>query len=213
MRGVGTASGAVTVVNALPTGIGCAVAVSLPVLAEVDLRPTEGLTSHRIQVERTSDTALVRETLELRAFPVCYRRDVLGRFRIVSAVPIRKGLKSSSAVGGAVCAPSQAPSDSPAPRKNSPVSRLTVAQEIGLSATGASRRLPGSAPRRSSLDGQHEPATDSVRTVRYRPRRCALDSLGVACSIDRLARTLSRGGRGRTHGRRRHPGRPGGSRP
>ncbi|MFZ0829601.1 MAG: shikimate kinase [Thermoplasmata archaeon] len=137
MRGVGTASGAVTVVNALPTGIGCAVAVSLPVLAEVDLRPTEGLTSHRIQVERTSDTALVRETLRLGLSRFATGEMFSGDLRIVSAVPIRKGLKSSSAVGGAVLrAVAGALRQS---RSAEELARLAadVAQEIGLSATGA----------------------------------------------------------------------------
>jgi shikimate kinase len=137
MRGIGTASGAVTLVNALPTGIGCAAAISLPVRAEIDLRPAEGLSANRVQLERASETELVRETLALGLSRFAPGATFSGELRIDSQVPTGKGLKSSSAVGGAVLrAVAGALRQS---HSSEELARLAadVAQEIGLSATGA----------------------------------------------------------------------------
>jgi shikimate kinase len=137
VRGVGTASGAVTLVNALATGVGCALAVKLPVRAEVDLRPSDGLAANRVQPERGSDTELVRETLAVGLARFAPGEMFTGELRIDSQVPAGKGLKSSSAVGGAILRAVAA-----ALRQSRPPEELArlaadVAQEIGLSATGA----------------------------------------------------------------------------
>jgi shikimate kinase len=137
VRGVGTASGAVTVVNALATGIGCALAVTLPVRAEIDLRPSEARGASRVQPERGSDSELVRETLAVGLSRFAPGEVFSGELRIDSQVPPGKGLKSSSAVGGAVLrAVAGALRQSRPPEE---LARLAadVAQEIGLSATGA----------------------------------------------------------------------------
>jgi shikimate kinase len=137
VRGLGTASGAVTIVNALPTGIGCALAVNLPVRAEIELRAVEGIHSHRIQFERACDTQLVREALAAGLARFTPGATFSGEVRIDSEVPTSKGLKSSSAVAGALLrALSSALRQS---RSTEELGRLAadVAQEIGLSATGA----------------------------------------------------------------------------
>ncbi|MGC2289886.1 MAG: shikimate kinase [Thermoplasmata archaeon] len=137
MRGVGTTSGAVTLVNALPTGIGCAVAISLLVRADLDLRHSDGLSAHRIQLERGSETELVRETLAVGLARFAPGEMFAGELRIDSQVPAGKGLKSSSAVGGAVLrAVASALRQSRAPEELARLAAV-VAQEIGLSATGA----------------------------------------------------------------------------
>jgi shikimate kinase len=137
VRGVGHASGAVTIVNALPTGVGCAVAISLPVRTELDLHSTEGLSSHRIQIEHAADTPLVRETVSLGLARFAPGKMFSGEVRIDSKVPVGKGLKSSSAVGASVLA-----AIANALRQSRPPAEFArlaadVAQEIGLSATGA----------------------------------------------------------------------------
>ncbi|MGA7860755.1 MAG: shikimate kinase [Thermoplasmata archaeon] len=137
MHGIGTTSGAITLINALPTGIGCALAISLPVRAEIDLRPSDERGTRRIQLERGSDTQLVRETLAVGLSRFAPGEMFSGELRIDSRVPTGKGLKSSSAVGGAVLrAVASALRQSRPPEE---LARLAadVAQEIGLSATGA----------------------------------------------------------------------------
>jgi shikimate kinase len=137
VRGIGTTTGAVTVVNALPTGIGCALAISLPVRAEIELRPVEGQSNHRIQIERGADTELVRETLSVGLARFAPGGTFSGELRVESQVPVGKGLKSSSAVSGAVLR-----AVGSALRQTRPAEELArlaadVAQQIGLSATGA----------------------------------------------------------------------------
>jgi shikimate kinase len=137
VRGVGTTSGAVTVVNALATGVGCALAVTLPVRAELDLRLSESRGANRVQLERGSDSELVRETLAVGLSRFSPGEVFSGELRVGSQVPPGKGLKSSSAVGGAVLrAVASALRQSRRPEE---LARLAadVAQEIGLSATGA----------------------------------------------------------------------------
>jgi shikimate kinase len=137
VRGVGTASGAVTVVNALATGVGCALAVTLPVRAEIDLRLSGARGASRVQPERGSDSELVRETLAVGLSRFAPGEIFSGELRVDSHVPPGKGLKSSSAVGGAVLrAVTSALRQSRSPEE---IARLAadVAQEIGLSATGA----------------------------------------------------------------------------
>ena len=137
MRGVGTASGAVTVVNALATGIGCAIAVTLPVRAEIDLRPTGSKGSNRVHMERGSDSELVRETVAVGLSRFAPGEFYSGELRVDSEVPPRRGLKSSSAVAGAVLR--AVASALRLARPPEELARLAagVAQEIGLSATGA----------------------------------------------------------------------------
>jgi shikimate kinase len=137
VRGVGTTSGAVTIVNALPTGIGCAVAVAIPVRAEVELQPAAGLAGHRIRIDREGDSALVRGSVDVALARFAPHGSFTGTLRIVSEVPAGKGLKSSSAVGGAVLR-----AIARAFRESPPLEELArlgadLAQQIGLSATGA----------------------------------------------------------------------------
>lgn len=137
MRGVGTTSGAVTVVNALPTGIGCALAVSLPVRAEIDLQPTDAPGPPRIHLDRKSESELVRETLRAGLARFAPGERFAGELRIESDVPPGKGLKSSSAVSGAVLR--AIASALHQTRRPDELARMAadVAQQIGLSATGA----------------------------------------------------------------------------
>jgi shikimate kinase len=135
MRGVGRSSAAITVVNALPTGVGCALGIQRYVLASVDLGPAgaESLTCDPL----TSDTPLVRAAVQaaLRQFDVGRPQRIALHLR--SDVPMAKGLKSSSAVATAVLGGvARALGASPDPIA---VARLAaeVSRAVGLSATGA----------------------------------------------------------------------------
>jgi shikimate kinase len=137
VRGVGVATGAITLINALSTGIGCAVAITLPVRAEIDLRPNGGTGAHRIQLDRGSESELVRETISTGLSRFAPGQSFSGELRIDSRVPAGKGLKSSSAVGGAVLRSIAGALRRPRPADELARLAADVAQEIGLSATGA----------------------------------------------------------------------------
>jgi shikimate kinase len=138
VRGVGRAGGAITFVNALASGgTGSAGGVSLPAEASVELRPTARGEPGTCTLDSRCDTPLARATLlaALRAYVPA--RDWHVRLAVRSSVPVARGLKSSSAVGGAIARAVAA-----AARRSVPdleVARLAAetARDIGLSLTGA----------------------------------------------------------------------------
>jgi shikimate kinase len=99
--GRGTAFGAATIVNAMPSGRGAAFSVGLRTLAEVTLKDDPA-----VDVEIEGGTGVAEETgLAVQSF-----RGTLGRFglslgasiRTRSEIPIARGMKSSSAASNAV---------------------------------------------------------------------------------------------------------------
>jgi shikimate kinase len=135
MRGVGRAQGAITIVNALPTGIGCAVAIALPLEATVTLAPASG--GARLSVEAASDSPLSRATLlsALRTFAP--QQDFEVTLSIRSRIPAARGLKSSSAVGVGIVSAVAAALGARVTADQIAALAADVSQEIGLSATGA----------------------------------------------------------------------------
>jgi shikimate kinase len=137
VHGVGRAAGAISYVNALPTGVGCAVAVHLPVEAEADLNETSGDGDPRIDIPPESDTPLLRGSVRhaLGLFGPGRRLDC--RLEVRSEIPPARGLKSSSAVSVAVLrAVAGALHRTVTPEQ---VSRAAadIGIRLGLSATGA----------------------------------------------------------------------------
>ncbi len=99
MIGRGEAHGALTIVNAIAAGKGCAVGVDLRTWAEVELSPGDGV---EVTVE-----GLAGEPTELaaRCVSAVLERFSLRRRAIVrtrSQIPVSRGLKSSSAAANAV---------------------------------------------------------------------------------------------------------------
>lgn len=137
MRGVGTARAAISIVNALPLGIGAAVGIEWPVRATARLAPDEA-GDGRITVEPAgAGTAIVRTAARTSLERFVARR--VGRLRLTirSTLPVARGLKSSSAVSSSVAAATaRAGGAEPDPME---VARLTaeVGRLTGLSATGA----------------------------------------------------------------------------
>jgi len=137
VRGVGVATGAISIVNALPTGVGAAVGVDLPVRAELELHPSGSSEKWDVQIGDDHRSPLVIESLTqaLRRFaPGTSGR---GSLSLRSAVPVGRGLKSSSAVSSAVVL-------AVARAIDARVSAVDVARvsaqasiEAGVSATGA----------------------------------------------------------------------------
>ena len=135
MKGVARSSGAITFVNALGTGVGSAAGVSMPVEATVELDATRG--SSTVELPLDSDSPLVRATVAAALGAWAPNRSFAAAIRVRSEIPPARGLKSSSAVSGAVARAVAA-----ALRilvTNEEVARLSadVSQSIGLSATGA----------------------------------------------------------------------------
>jgi shikimate kinase len=137
VRGVGTATGAISIVNALPTGVGSAVGVDLPARAELDLHPAGSSEKWDVRIADDARSPLVIEALTqaLRRFaPGTSGR---GELTVRSTVPVGRGLKSSSAVSSAVVLAA-------ARATETPVTAVEVAQisahasiVAGVSATGA----------------------------------------------------------------------------
>jgi shikimate kinase len=134
MRGVSRASAALTVVNAIPTGIGCAVGVSRYVTVSVD---SEAAVETAIECRPAgANTPLVRASVHAGL-----RRASPGEFRSVqlqlsSGIPVAKGLKSSSAVATATIR--AVARSAGIELKLSEVARMAadVGRSVGLSATG-----------------------------------------------------------------------------
>jgi shikimate kinase len=135
MKGTGRATGAITFVNALATGVGSAAGISLAVEAALELEPTSGPNS--LQVASESDSPLVRSTFDTAVAQWSPGRTWHAKLRLRSEVPAARGLKSSSAVSGAVARAVAASLHILV--TNEEVGRLSadVSQSIGLSATGA----------------------------------------------------------------------------
>jgi shikimate kinase len=137
MKGVAEAHAAVTIVNALPTGIGCAIGISIPVTASVALEPLEGHAPGRVEIDPPSDTPLVREALREAIGRAAPGSSWNGSVQVDSGIPASRGLKSSSAVAAAVVgATLRALGRSADPVELARIS-ARVGRNVGLSATGA----------------------------------------------------------------------------
>jgi len=137
LHGVGSATAAVTFVNALFTGVGAAAAIDLPVTAEVDLEPSTGDSPPFHATEPATDTPLVRASMAdaLRRWGDGGRYG--GTVTVRSQIPPSKGLKSSSAVGVAIGRAIAHAFGVPASPVALARASSEVSQQIGLSATGA----------------------------------------------------------------------------
>ncbi|HTP53919.1 MAG TPA: shikimate kinase [Thermoplasmata archaeon] len=137
MRGVGEATAAISVVNALPTGIGAAAGIALRTRVEVELE-AGGQRSTPLRVTpESSGTPLVRAAVAegVRRFLPEDLTPV--RVEVSSEIPPATGLKSSSAVTSAVLlAVANAVSRRPTAEE---IARITaeLGRETGVSATGA----------------------------------------------------------------------------
>jgi shikimate kinase len=102
MRGIGRASGAITIVNALLAGRGCAAAIAIDARAIAELDRTAPGELPSVRVDPASDTPVVREALRAALRSIAPTEHVDVRLRVESELPPARGLKSSSAVGAAV---------------------------------------------------------------------------------------------------------------
>jgi shikimate kinase len=137
MRGVGEATAAITVVNALATGVGAALGVGLRARAEVTLAPAAGGTTELAILPEASRTPLVEATLRAALAEFHPSAKLRAELTLTSEIPPAAGLKSSSAVQSAtLLAVARSAGASVAPLD---LARLgaEVALRTGASATGA----------------------------------------------------------------------------
>jgi shikimate kinase len=99
-KGVASSRGAMTILNAIPTGIGAALGITLQTDAEVSI--SDGKPGIRVSLpERGEDDCLAKECVEA-AFKSACRELSSVKVRTKSTIPISRGLKSSSAAANAV---------------------------------------------------------------------------------------------------------------
>ena len=174
MRGVGRSSAAISIVNALPTGIGCAHGVRLYAAATVELQPTASI---QIEVEpEASRTPIVVRSLEATLRRLQPEAGFFARLHLDSEIPVAKGLKSSSAVATATI---RAVADALETDLDSiEIARMAaeVGREVGVSATGAfDDALAGLVPGFVVTDNRtwellrHEPADPDWTAVVHVP--------------------------------------------
>jgi len=137
MPGVGQASAAITVVNALPTGVGCAIGIELFARAEVTVRPVASAAGGTWNVPADARTPLVEEALRTaldRFFP---RATVEATLSLRSEIPAGRGLKSSSAVASAVLGAVARSAEATVSAVDLARLSAAVGRRAGTSATGA----------------------------------------------------------------------------
>lgn len=99
MKGRGEARGAVTIVNAIAAGKGCAVGVDLRTWAEVELVPGEGV---EVRLEGLPDEPVTLVELGVQAVLDHFSIKKRAIVRTGSQIPVSRGLKSSSAAANAI---------------------------------------------------------------------------------------------------------------
>ncbi len=185
MRGTARATAAITVVNALTTGIGAAVGIDLDVEATVDVSPPMGA-SRGLEIDHHClATPLTRESVAaaLRAFDSDTGRGVTLSLR--SRIPAGRGLKSSSAVSCAIAlAVARALGRS---ASASEVARVSAEASVraGVSATGAFDDALA-----SLVGGIVVTDNDRFRLLRHLPMP---EGLGVALFVPRVLHPPSPG--------------------
>lgn len=135
MRGLGRSSAAISVVNAVATGLGCAVGVRL--YAAVALELEVAGTPEVVVEPAESNTPLVRTSLDRALGVAAPGRVFSARLRVDSEIPVAKGLKSSSAVSTATIQSVYRALGIDLPPQEVAALAAAVGRETGLSATGA----------------------------------------------------------------------------
>ncbi|MGA7476734.1 MAG: shikimate kinase [Thermoplasmata archaeon] len=137
MSGTARTFGAITITNALPTGIGCAAGVALPVEAQVTLTTDRSRRPPTLEIPRDCHTPVVEEALRVGLALYFPEPGAVARLSLRSEIPIARGLKSSSAVSTAVLlAVARAADRNPTSLEIGRHS-ADVARRAGVSATGA----------------------------------------------------------------------------
>jgi len=99
-RGIASSRGAITILNAIPTGIGAALGITLQTDAKVDVK--KGKPGIKVNLpERGEEDLLAKECVE-GVFRSAGEKLSDVEVRTISTIPISRGLKSSSAAANAI---------------------------------------------------------------------------------------------------------------
>jgi shikimate kinase len=157
MKGTARTYGAITIANALPSGIGCAAGIALPVDAEISLTFGGVHDPPTIELSKENRSAIVEESVRAALSAYSPRRGAVARVSLRSEIPVARGLKSSSAVSTAVMvALARATGVEPEPID---IGRrcAEVGRQVGVSATGAlDDALAGLEPGLVVTDNRHD---------------------------------------------------------
>ncbi|MCI4362954.1 MAG: shikimate kinase [Thermoplasmata archaeon] len=137
LRGVGSAFGAVSFVNAMLCGQGCAAGISLGAEAELSLEESPR-TTPTIRISAGSDTPLVRAALGSALRRFAPETPFSAELSLRSNIPPARGLKSSSAVASAIFRATENALRTPKPASSEELAGCVadVGLAVGLSATG-----------------------------------------------------------------------------
>jgi len=137
VRGVGESTAAITVVNALPLGIGAAIGIDLKVRAEIELHPAGSTGRWEVRMSDAARTPLVVTSLDLALNRFAPGSSGTGALSLASEVPASRGLKSSSAVSSAIALSVAAATDTAVEPLE--IARLSaeITRSARVSATGA----------------------------------------------------------------------------
>ncbi len=134
--GTGAAYGAVSILNALATGRGCALAVSLQARARVEV----GTDLKGVEARAWGPEGPVEPRLAVLAARNALRRAGHtggARVQVKSEVPTTRGLKSSSAAANAVVAATLDALDTRLPLREAVLLGVEAARKAGVTVTGA----------------------------------------------------------------------------
>lgn len=137
MRGVASANAAISIVNALPLGVGAAAGVSWEARASAVVSRTRGSSAAAVIEPGRSRTALVRASARAACERFAPGTEGRLRLRVRSTIPPARGLKSSSAVGSAVALATARAVGAEPPAVEIATLVADVGRATGLSATGA----------------------------------------------------------------------------
>jgi len=137
--GVGAAisHGAVTVVNAIPTGKGAAIGIALWTRAQVELTETPGSYECVIKSDLSENVTLARSAVEKTLQYLKLEKKYGASVTTESNIPIARGLKSSSAAANAIVLATTAALGKKIPKLRIVNLGVDAALDAGVTVTGA----------------------------------------------------------------------------
>ena len=134
-KGVASSRGAITILNAIPTGIGAALGITLQTDAVVEIK--RGLPGIEVELpERGENESLANECIR-EVFHTLGRQQECVSVKTNSTIPISRGLKSSSAAANAITLATARALDAHIDNVDIVKAGVEAAKRSGVTVTGA----------------------------------------------------------------------------